>query len=187
MTQIFSFPPISNSDARVLILGSMPGAMSLRLQQYYGHPQNAFWKIVGEIFGFDARDGYAQRAAALVQHKVALWDVLAACVREGSLDSAIDSSSVVPNDFAAFFLRHPNIRRVCFNGATAESVYRKKVLPTLSTTHRIEYIRLPSTSPAHAGMSFVAKAAAWRVIDSDFGEEKAGAGLGSTLLPNPAI
>ena len=191
MTQIFSFPPISRPDATVLILGSMPGAMSLRLQQYYGHPQNAFWKIVGRIFGFDARDSYSQRAAALVQHKVALWDVLAACVREGSLDSAIDSSSIVPNDFAAFFARHPNFRRVCFNGATAQSVYRKQVLPTLGATVGMEYIRLPSTSPAHAGMSLVAKATAWRVIDADFregeGAEEGGAGLGSALPPNPAI
>ena len=176
MTQIFSFPPISKSDAKVLILGSMPGAMSLRLQQYYGHPQNAFWKIAGEILDFDARDSYPQRAAALVQHKVALWDVLAACVREGSLDSAIDSSSMVPNDFAAFFARHPDIRRVCFNGAMAEGVYRKKVLPTLGTTYRIEYIRLPSTSPAHAGMSLLLKATAWRVIDAGFSEERTGAG-----------
>lgn len=164
MTYVVSFPPISGPDAQVLILGSMPGAMSLRLQQYYGHPQNAFWRIVGEILGFDATLGYAQRAAALVERKVAVWDVLAACIREGSLDSAIDSSSMVPNDFAGFFALHPAIRRVCFNGATAESVYRKKVLPTLVLNQPVEYVRLPSTSPAHAGMPFAAKARAWRVI-----------------------
>ena len=164
MTQIFSFPPISRPDAQVLILGSMPGAMSLRLQQYYGHPQNAFWRIVGEILGFDATLGYAQRTAALVERKVALWDVLEACVREGSLDSAIESASIVPNDFASFFPRHPGIRRVCFNGATAESVYRRKVLPALVMNHSIAYVRLPSSSPAHAGMPFAAKVQAWRLI-----------------------
>ena len=164
MTYIVSFPPISGPDAQVLILGSMPGAMSLRLQQYYGHPQNAFWRIVGEILGFDATLGYAQRTAVLVERKVAVWDVLEACIREGSLDSAIDKSSIVAHDFAGFFARHPDIQRVCFNGATAESVYRKKVLPTLVATHQIEYLRLPSTSPAHAGMPFAAKARAWRVI-----------------------
>ena len=164
MTQIFSFPPISGADAQVLILGSMPGAMSLRLQQYYGHPQNAFWRIVGEILGFDATVSYAQRTAALVQRKVALWDVLEACVREGSLDASIDSASIVPNDFAGFFARHAGIRRVCFNGATAENVYRKHVLSHVATTHQIEYVRLPSTSPAHAGMRYAAKVFAWQVI-----------------------
>ena len=166
MTQIFSFPPISRPDAQVLILGSMPGAMSLRLQQYYGHPQNAFWRIVGEILGFDATLGYAQRTTALVERKVALWDVLEACVREGSLDSAIDNSSIVPNDFAGFFARHPGIRRVCFNGATAESVYRRKVFPTWAPSHPVGYFPLPSSSPAHAGMPFAAKVQAWRVIQA---------------------
>ena len=164
MTKIFSFPPISAPDAQVLILGSMPGVMSLRLQQYYGHPQNAFWRIVGEILGFDATGSYEQRTSALVKRKVAVWDVLEACVREGSLDSAIDSSSIVPNDFAGFFALHPSIWRVCFNGATAERVYWKKVLPTLVTNHPVEYVRLPSTSPAHAGMPFAAKVQAWRLV-----------------------
>ena len=167
MTQIFSFPPISRPDAQVLILGSMPGVMSLRLQQYYGHPQNAFWRIVGEILGFDASLGYGQRTVALVERKVAVWDVLEACVREGSLDSAIDSASIVPNDFAGFFARHPGIRRVCFNGATAQRMYRKQVLPNLAIgSQPIEYVRLPSTSPAHAGVPFAAKVGAWRLINA---------------------
>ncbi len=164
MTQIYSFPPISRSDAQVLILGSMPGVASLRLQQYYGHPQNAFWKIVGEILGFDASGSYAQRTAELIERQVALWDVLEACVRAGSLDASIDSASIVPNDFAAFFARQPRIRRVCFNGTTAESVYRKHVLPKFAAGHPIEYVRLPSTSPAHAGIPYVAKVQAWRFI-----------------------
>ena len=140
--------------------------MSLHLQQYYGHPQNAFWKIVGEILGFDAAGSYAQRTAALVARNVALWDVLAACVREGSMDSSIDRSSIVPNDFAALFARHPRIRRVCFNGATAENVYRGHVLAQLVTHQALEYVRLPSTSPAHAGMPYIAKVQAWRVIQA---------------------
>ncbi len=168
MTRIFSFPPLSGADAQVLILGSMPGVASLRLQQYYGHPQNAFWKIVGEILGFDAAGSYAQRTAALVARKVAVWDVLAACVREGSLDSSIDGSSMVPNDFAAFFARHPHIRRVCFNGATAQGAYSKHVLPHGVAANPMEYVRLPSTSPAHAGMPLVAKALAWRAVNLGF-------------------
>ena len=96
----------------MLVLGSMPGVTSLRLQQYYGHPQNAFWKIVGAVLGFDPASPYAQRMAALVQCRVALWDVLASCARDGSLDSAIDDASAVANDFAAFFKTHPHIVRV---------------------------------------------------------------------------
>ena len=169
MSPVHSFPPLSNPQARVLVLGSMPGLASLRLQQYYGHPQNTFWKIVGEVLGFDPALAYEVRTAALIQRRVALWDVLASCVREGSLDADIDDASVVANDFAAFFETHPQIVRVCFNGAKAESVYRKHVLPKLDTRRGMQYVRLPSTSPAHAGMRLQAKAKAWRVIaEADF-------------------
>ena len=161
MTPVHSFPPISNPEARVLVLGSMPGLASLRLQQYYGHPQNTFWKIVGAVLGFDPALAYEQRTAALVQRRVALWDVLASCVREGSLDADIDDATVVANDFAAFFDAHPHIVRVCFNGAKAESVFRKQVLPQLGTQRAIDYVRLPSTSPAHAGMTLAVKVSAW--------------------------
>ena len=148
----------------MLVLGSMPGVASLRLQQYYGHPQNAFWKIVGAVLGFDPALSYEQRTAALIQRRVALWDVLASCVRDGSLDADIDDASVVANDFAAFFDAHPRIVRVCFNGAKAESVFRKQVLPQLDTSRGIHYLRLPSTSPAHAGMRLQAKVEVWRVL-----------------------
>ena len=164
MTQIFSFPPIESGDARVLVLGSMPGAMSLRLQQYYGHPHNAFWKIMAKLLGLDAAGSYADRTSALVRHKLALWDVLASCVREGSLDSDIDDTSIVANDFAGFLQSHPHVERVFFNGAKAESVYRKHVLPHLATKRAIAYLRMPSTSPAHAGMPFMVKCEAWRAI-----------------------
>ena len=164
MTPVHSFPPLSNPQARVLVLGSMPGLASLRLQQYYGHPQNTFWKIVGEVLGFDPALAYELRTAALVERGVALWDVLASCVREGSLDADIDDASVIANDFAAFFDAHPQIVRVCFNGAKAESVYKKHVLPQLGARHGMTYLRLPSTSPAHAGMRLQAKAEVWRVL-----------------------
>lgn len=145
----------------------MPGVALLRLQQYYGHPQNVFWKIVGHVLGFDPAATYAQRMAALIDRRVALWDVLAVCVREGSLDSSIDLGSMVSNDFVGFFARHPAVRRVCFNGATAESAFRKHVLPQLAQHLAVDYIRLPSTSPAHAGMPYGAKLQAWRAITLD--------------------
>ena len=160
-----SFPPIAAPDARVLVLGSMPGAASLRLQQYYGHPYNTFWQIMGHWLGFEPALPYEARCAALLRSHVAVWDVLARCVREGSLDAAITRESMVPNDFASFFAAHPGICRVCFNGATAAEVYRRHVLPQLPAPwDALDYRRLPSTSPAHAGMPLAAKREAWTVV-----------------------
>jgi double-stranded uracil-DNA glycosylase len=161
---IESFPPVSSGAARVLILGTMPGRVSLRERQYYAHPQNAFWRIIGAILGFDPALPYHERVAAVQSAGIAIWDVLKACAREGSLDSAIDAASVVPNDFAAFLAEHPEIRRICFNGATAEALYMKHVRPRLGNDAHLEYLRLPSTSPANASWSFAEKARAWQAI-----------------------
>ena len=158
------FPPLEDTRARVLLLGSMPGVASLRAQQYYGHPRNAFWPIMGELFEIDPAAAYQQRVLALVAQQVAVWDVLTSCVRAGSLDTDIERQSVVANDFAGFFDRHRQIRRVCFNGAMAEALFRRHVLPHLGLAQLPEFVRLPSTSPAHAGMSIAEKAAAWRIV-----------------------
>jgi double-stranded uracil-DNA glycosylase len=159
-----SFPPIAQSTARVLILGTMPGRVSLRERQYYAHPQNAFWRIIGGILGFDPAIAYPERVASVQLAGIAIWDVLRACVRESSLDSAIDAASMVPNDFGAFLAEHPQIRRVCFNGATAQALYMKHVRPRLGNDAHLDYLRLPSTSPAHASLSFAEKARAWQAI-----------------------
>jgi len=164
VTLIHGFPAIAGPDARVLVLGSMPGEASLRLRQYYGHPHNAFWNIMGELLGFDATLDYAGRTAALVRHRVALWDVLAACRRAGSLDAAIERAGIVPNDFAGFLATHPLIGRICFNGATAERLFRRHVAAQLAPDSAVALLRLPSTSPAHAGMSYARKLHAWRVV-----------------------
>ena len=158
-----SFAPIEDVSARVLILGSMPGRESLRMGQYYAHPRNLFWPILGELAGAAPAFPYPQRINALKRARIALWDVLKSCVREGSLDSDIDDDSLVPNDFRSFFLQHPKITHVFFNGAKAETVYRKFVLPEVDVK-RLRYHRLPSTSPANAAMPHAQRLKAWRAI-----------------------
>lgn len=163
MPLVESFAPIARRDGTTLILGSMPGEASLRAGQYYAHPRNHFWPIVGELLGFDPAMAYARRVRALGAARVAVWDVLQSCVREGSLDSAIDDGTLVPNDFAAFFRRHRQVTRVFFNGAKAEASYRRHVLP-LVAVRQLTYLRLPSTSPANASQGYARKLAAWRAI-----------------------
>jgi double-stranded uracil-DNA glycosylase len=163
MARVTGFPPIARRDARVLILGSMPGAASLQAQQYYAHPRNALWKILGALLDFDASLPYPARKQRLLEARIALWDVLQSCRRAGSLDADIERTSRVPNDFVAFFHRHPHLTRVYFNGAAAEQVYGTLVLPTLDGVH-LTYARLPSTSPAHAAHGYADKLRAWRVV-----------------------
>jgi double-stranded uracil-DNA glycosylase len=162
--QVHSFPPIASRTSRVLILGTMPGGVSLRERQYYAHPQNGFWRIVGEILGFDPASAYEVRVALVQSAGIALWDVLKSCTREGSMDSAIDPATVVPNDLAGFSSEHPQIRRICFNGATAEALYLRHVQPRLAANPELQHLRLPSTSPANAALPFSAKLRAWQAI-----------------------
>ena len=161
MKHVKSFPPIERADARILILGSMPGEASLRAGQYYAHPQNLFWRIMGELLGFDPALPYARRTQALKSARIALWDVLHSCRRKGSRDSAIDDTTLVANDFAGFFPHHPQIAHVFFNGAKAEACYRKHVRPFVEF-EPAGYLRLPSTSPANASIPYERKLEAWR-------------------------
>ncbi len=156
------FPPIAAADARILILGSMPGEASLAAGEYYAFRHNQFWRIAGEICGVAPDAPYARRTAALKRRGIALWDVVESCVRPGSLDAAIRDDTVRVNDFAGFIASHPGIRRVCFNGRKAESAWRRHVLPALPAARKLEYRLLPSTSPAHAGMGYRSKLRAWR-------------------------
>jgi len=159
------FPPIALPDAETLILGSLPGRKSLEMRQYYAHPFNTFWKLIAVIFESDGALPYAKRVNILTSNRIALWDVLAAATRPGSLDSSIVHASALANDFPEFFRAHPRIRRVFFNGRKAEEMYRRFVLPGLGPEFAaLRYECLPSTSPAHAGMSFAKKLGSWRRI-----------------------
>lgn len=163
MTVVRSFAPVADSNARVLILGSMPGVESLRAAEYYAHPRNAFWRIMGDLVGATPALPYATRMRRLKKAGIALWDVLAACVRTGSLDAAIDQSSIIANDLVSFLAQHPAITHVYFNGATAERCFRLHVQPAIETD-ALKLLRLPSTSPAHAALSYAEKLRAWRAI-----------------------
>jgi len=159
--RIRSFDPVAAGNARVLILGSMPGERSLAAAEYYAHPRNAFWKIMQNVVGVDAEAAYEKRLRSLTARGIALWDVLHSCHRKGSLDAAIQSGSAKVNDFDAFFRRCPGIGVVLFNGATSERYYKRYVLPQVRNG-KIAHIRVPSTSPAHAAMSLAQKIKAWR-------------------------
>lgn len=155
-----SFPPIADPRATRLILGSMPGAASLSADQYYAHPHNAFWRIMSSIFSIAPDSTYAERVRALKGANVAVWDVLQSCERPGSLDSAIRRASEVTNDFSAFFVQHPRITHVFFNGTAAAASF-KRHCPSLLRDPSLSFLRLPSTSPTHASLRFEQKLAAW--------------------------
>lgn len=161
MTEVSSFAPIEGNSARVLILGSMPGVASLTAGQYYAHPQNSFWKILQAILEIPAGADYETRIELLKRSNIALWDVLESCIRPGSMDAAIDMDSAKVNDIKTLLQRHPGINVIFFNGGIAEKVFKKRALPLLGD-FSVKYIRLPSTSPAHASMSFESKVMAWR-------------------------
>lgn len=153
------FPPVARGDAHILILGSLPGERSIREQQYYAHPQNAFWRIMRELFGVEG--DYASRCEGLIDHGVALWDVLHSSVRPGSMDADIRLASATANDFATFFAGQPRIRLVAFNGRKAEQLFARFVEP-IGIDRGIARVRLPSTSPAYASLPYSGKLKAWR-------------------------
>lgn len=140
----------------------MPSRRSLAESQYYAHPRNAFWPLMGRLLGFDPGANYADRVAAMQAAGLAVWDVIAACRRPGSLDGDIDDATLNVNDFPSFFRQHGDIRAVCFNGQKAAQVFRRRVLSRLTESPAFELHTLPSTSPAHAALDIDAKYAAWR-------------------------
>lgn len=158
------FPPVFRHDCRVLILGSLPGVRSIETQQYYGHARNGFWTIMQRLLGVDATASYEARCRALIESRVGLWDMLAASVRPGSLDSAIDMSTAQPNDVRSLLHEGGDIRAVAFNGRKAAQLFGRYCGDHDNATRSIDLLTLPSTSPAHAAMSLHEKTREWSLL-----------------------
>lgn len=150
------FAPIADNKARILILGTMPSVASLKTKQYYGHPQNAFWPIIFSLWDEEPPADYNKRVSYLIAKKIALWDVLQFCEREGSADSAIKRP--IPNDFVSLAKICPDLETVFFNSLNASQLFKKLVKP--DAFEFLPKIVLPSTSPARA-MRFEKKRQMW--------------------------
>ena len=157
MSRLVGLPPVIGPQTRLLVLGSFPGVASLRTQRYYGHPQNQFWKILSAVWAVDlVALEYSERLAVVRERGLGIWDVYAACEREGSLDSAIRHAEL--NDFARLQRECPNLRAIAHNGG--ESYRHAKHTQALG----LPVHKLPSTSPANASWSFERKLAAWAEV-----------------------
>ncbi len=159
------FDPIAVANARVLILGSLPSQQSLQKREYYANPQNAFWRVMGELFDAGPDISYPNRAEKLRRCGIAVWDVLQSSVRRGSMDAAIDLTSATANDFQSFFDEHPMLELICFNGKKAAELYERLVTAQgIISIGNIAFRTMPSTSPAYASMKFDEKVRHWSVI-----------------------
>ena len=155
---VHSFAPIGDAHSRLLILGTMASPASLRSGMYYGHPQNAFWRLLAELTGEPLPTDHAQKRTLLLRHGIALWDTLESCERPGAADSDIRHER--PSDIPALLRRCPHVQAVFLNGAAAYGFYEKYQARQI----RLPYYRLPSTSPANARRGYAAKLAAWRAV-----------------------
>ena len=152
---IEGLPPIEDEDCRVLILGTMPGAESLRQQAYYANPRNLFWKLLAEVTGKTVPEDYEEKKAFLIENKIALWDTCHTCKRNGSLDSNISEEK--PNDIHGFIGGHTHLEAIGFNGKTSERLFRKYI----TGIETIKLVSLPSTSPANASVKWERKVGEW--------------------------
>lgn len=154
----FSFAPIVGKDARVLVLGSIPGDRSLALGEYYGHPQNRFWRVMARLCAQETPVSYPEKKEMLLKNGIALWDVAHHAFRPGSMDSDIRNET--PNDIPALAASLPQLHTVAFNGKTAERLY-DKYFPRIPT---LRYLSMPSTSPANAAFSLERLCGCWEKI-----------------------
>jgi len=168
-----SFSAVCDATTHTLVLGTMPGVASINAVEYYAHKRNAFWPImlamINDIpasYHLPQQVDYQSRIAQMLGKRIGLWDVLAQCEREGSLDSAIQSDSVVVNNFVALLDQYPHISTIAFNGKTAQKLFNRHALPVLIesqiNTDKIRWLSLPSTSPAMAALNLDEKFNIWR-------------------------
>ncbi len=156
---------MSGAGPHSLLLGSFPGERSLKEGRYYAHPRNAFWSIMGRLFNAGPELPYEERLERLSSVGIALWDVLLTCRRTGSMDGSIIEDGAVPNDLLGFFLEHPTITAIFFNGQKAACLFERLVTPGLGEISlRFERKILPSTSPAYASKSLERKIEEWSVL-----------------------
>jgi double-stranded uracil-DNA glycosylase len=161
--RVASFAPLAAPDARVLVLGTMPGVASLAAAQYYAHPRNQFWSLMGELCGARIELPYECRCRILLERGVALWDVFGSCVRPGSADSAIELPDAQLNDLGGFLEAHPALERILCNGRLAHASFQRHwAVQVTAKFPQIRVLAVPSTSPAHAGMTLAQKLALWR-------------------------
>ncbi|MFD1613085.1 DNA-deoxyinosine glycosylase [Sphingomonas tabacisoli] len=159
MTRHASFPPVIDSHTEILVLGSLPGVASLAAGRYYAHPRNQFWRLLGAAIGIDLQGrAYPARLAALREHRIGLWDVIADAERTGSLDAAIRNPAA--NDLTTLVTSLPTLRTIGFNGGTSARIGAAQLGPLAD---RFRLVRLPSSSPAHA-VPFDTKLAVWRTL-----------------------
>jgi TDG/mug DNA glycosylase family protein len=160
------FEPIAGADATTLILGSLPSQLSLQSGEYFGNPNNVFWKIMGELIDAGPENSYDVRVQRMIAARLAVWDVLRSAVRPGSLDANIDGETAKANDFNGFLREHSQIELVCFNGQKAAALFERLVIRKGDGWNdRLSLVTLPSTSPAHAAMSFEEKLSQWSIVD----------------------
>lgn len=154
--------PIINSESKVIILGSMPGVESIKNQKYYSHSKNQFWKLIYSLFNKEADRSYEEKCSFLLNNRIAIWDVLKLCYREGSLDC--DIKDEVPNDFSYLLNKYENIKYIFFNGKKAEYIFNKHI--KLETVKNIKLIKLSSSSPTPGRYvkSFDDKKEEWKII-----------------------
>lgn len=157
-----SFAPIEHANIEILILGSMPGEKSLQEQEYYAHLQNRFWKVMAYVTKSELPQNYDQKTAMLLAHNIGLWDIVHQAERVGSLDTAIENES--PNDLESFIEMHKKLKIIAFNGKKSETLYRKYFNPK----PQIQYVALPSTSPANAGIRFDGLCEKWSILQRQF-------------------
>lgn len=163
-TRVHSIGPIIGRNPRIIILGSMPGIISINAAQYYANPRNLFWAVLADLFAIDIDCDYDAKIRQMEQLPLILWDTLKACHREGSLDSKILTKDIEANDIAALLTRYPTVQAIAFNGGAAAKYFDRLIKPQLPLDLTIEFFKMPSTSPANAGMQREQKLVLWRQL-----------------------